>query len=200
MRFKPKKLIAGMSLGMLSMFAATSAQAADGCKFLLCIAGPWSSISQCVSTVHEVFRDIARGRPIPTCDMGGSDNTATNTWINDEASCPSMYRQYGGENNNFTGCTYPARISVSIGGRPWSQVYWNMQSNSSTWYSDAARASLTQQPDAAPVDEAFLNDMILWNTPRVAQCRSTGGTLVFDAFGALERCINQESGSGGGAE
>ena len=59
-RIHVKSWAISMALAVFSMLSATLAHAADGCKFLLCIAGPWSSISQCVPTVHDVFRDLAR--------------------------------------------------------------------------------------------------------------------------------------------
>lgn len=61
-RFKVKSWFASMAIASVTMFASTSAHAVDGCKFLLCIAGPWTSIPACVSTVKQVFRDLARGR------------------------------------------------------------------------------------------------------------------------------------------
>lgn len=192
-----KSWVISMALAMLSMFSTTSAHAADGCKFLLCIAGPWSNISQCVPTVHEVFHDLARGRPFPTCEMSGAGNVANNQWIN-EASCPSMYRQYDySDSRAYSGCTYPARISVHINGELWSQVYWNMSANTATWYSDSARASLTQQSGSAPLDDRFLNDLRGWNSTHVAQCQGGRGTVVFDSFGAFQHCNYPDLGGGG---
>lgn len=195
-RFKVKSWFIGMALAMLSMFSTTSAHAADGCKFLLCIAGPWASISQCVPTVREVFRDLARGRPFPTCSMSGAGNSANNTWV-DRAACPSMYRQYDSESGSYVGCSYPGRISVYVNGGLWSQVFWNMGGDTSTVYSDTARTSLTQQPGSLPLDDLFLNDLNGWNSARVSQCRSAGGTVEFDLFGAFTRC-NYPDWSGGG--
>jgi hypothetical protein len=186
-----------MALAMLSMFSTTSAHAADGCRFLLCIAGPWSSIAECRPTVYEVFHDLARGRPFPTCDMSGSGNGANNIWTS-EASCPSMYRQYNPESGAYAGCTYPGRIAVYINGGLWSQVYWNMSGNTSTWYSDAARSGLTQQPESTPLDDTFLRDLTGWNSGQVSRCQSGGGTAAFDAFGALQRCTYPDSAGGGG--
>lgn len=178
----------GMALAILSMFFTTSAHAADGCKFLLCIAGPWSSISECVPTVHEVFHDLARGRPFPTCSMsGGNSNYADNTWT-DEASCPSMYRQYNSESGAYAGCTYPGLISVYIDGTLWSRTYWNMTDGSSNWYSDTARAKLTAQASSPRLDDTFLTDLTNWNAVQVGPCTSAGGTVVFDAFGAFTTC------------
>jgi len=195
-RFKVKSWFAGMAMAMLSMFATTSAHAVDGCKFLLCIAGPWSSISECVGTVHAVFRDLARGRPFPVCTMsGGPGNSANNAWVG-ESDCPSMYRQYSAESGAYTGCTYPGRISVYVNGGLWSQVYWNMGGGTTTWYSDTARSSLTSTPGSLPLDDTFVNDLTSWNT-QVVSCRAAGGTADSDAFGAFQRCNMPETGGGG---
>lgn len=179
----------------LLLLTATGACAADGCKFLLCIAGPWTGIPLCVPTVHEVFRDLALGRPFPICSMSGSGNSAGNTWV-DEAGCPSMYRQYNAESGSYIGCTYPGRISVYLNGSLWSHVFWNMSGGTSTMYTDTARASLTQQPGALPLDDLFRNDLSAWNVPRVSHCLSGGGTVEFDAFGGFQRCIFPDLGGG----
>lgn len=195
-RFRVKAWCIGMPLAMLAMLSSPSAHAADGCKFLLCIAGPWASISQCVPTVREVFRDLARGRSFPTCSMSGAGNSANNTWVN-QRSCPSMYRQHDWETGSYVGCTYPGRISVYVNGALWSQVFWDVGGNTSTWYSDTARTSLTERPDAAPLDEVFRNDLNLWNAMQVDQCRSRGGTAEFDQFNAFQRCNYPYWGEGG---
>lgn len=179
--------VSSMALASLSMFSTSAAHAADGCKFLLCIAGPWSSIAECRATVHEVFRDLAHGRPFPSCGMSGANNTAHNTWV-DEASCPSMYRQYGAVSGGYSSCAYPARISVYINGGLWSQVYWNMSANTSTWYSAAARSGLTQQAGSTPLDDRFLNDLRGWNSVHGAACQAGGGAVVVDGFGAFQQC------------
>lgn len=190
-----RSCVISMALASLSMFSTTSAHAADGCKFLLCIAGPWSSIAECRPTVYEVFHDLSRGRPFPTCDMSGPGNSANNVWT-DAASCPSMYRLYDPDSGAYAGCTYPGRIAVYVNGGLWSQVYWDMSANTATWYSEAARSSLTQ-PGVAPLDDSFLSDLMNWNSSRVNQCRSVDGTAVFDGFGAFERCNYRDWGGGG---
>jgi hypothetical protein len=190
---KVRSRVISVALATLSMFSTTTAHAADGCKFLLCIAGPWSRIAECRPTVYEVFHDLARGRPFPTCDMSGPGNSANNIWT-DANTCPSMYRQYNPESGAYASCTYPGRISVSINGALWSQVYWNTSGTTSTWYSDSARSSLAQ--GVAPLDDIFLRDLTSWNSAQVNQCTSGGGTAAFDGFGAFERCNYPDWGGG----
>lgn len=194
-RHTARRQAIGMALFMLSTFAITSAYAADGCKFLLCIAGPWASISQCVPTVREVLRDLARGRAFPNCSMAGAGNSANNAWV-DHTACPSMYRHYDSDSGMYMGCSYQGRISVYVNDGVWSQVFWNMGGDTTTWYSDTARASLTQQPGSLPLDDRFGGDLEGWNSAQVAQCRSNGGTSTFDQFGAFLVCNYPNSGDG----
>ena len=61
--------------------ASTPAHAVDGCKVLLCLAAPsWRSIPECVPTINQLHRDLARGKPFPVCSMAGAGNSANNTW------------------------------------------------------------------------------------------------------------------------
>lgn len=58
-----KKLI----LASLLVFGGIgTAQAADGCKAILCFAGGMHE-PECRSTIREVLRDMSRGKPFPTC-------------------------------------------------------------------------------------------------------------------------------------
>lgn len=69
---------------LLSVFGAAALSfslpsfAADGCKALLCFANPNGpmAVSECVPTVKEVLRDMAKGDPFPTCF--GDDGQAIN--------------------------------------------------------------------------------------------------------------------------
>lgn len=182
------------ALAMLSTFGTTSAHAVDGCKLLLCLAGNWRNIAECRPTVLQAFRDMARGRSFPTCSMIGAGNSAGNTWA-DEGTCPAMYRQYDSESRAYIGCIYQGRITVSINGAVWSQVYWDFSGNTTTWYSDTARAQLSQ-PNSAPLDDTFYFDLMRWNS-QISQCTSAGGTPVIGEYGAFERCMYPEYQGGG---
>ena len=181
-------------MATLSVVSAPTAHAADGCKFLLCIAGPWSSIAECRETVHEVFRDMARGRGIPSCGMSGDGNRANNTSMS-ESTCPIMYRYYNPESGTYAGCSFRGRVSVYVNGALWSNVYWNTRGETSTWYSDEARASLTT-PESLPLDDTFRNDVASWNAYRERECRGGGGSAVYGEFGAYESCSYPDWGGG----
>ena len=80
---------AGLWLAALIALVPTPARAVDGCLVLLCLAAPsWRAIPQCVPPVQQLFRDLARGKPFPTCSMSGAGNTANHAWSNAPAFCP----------------------------------------------------------------------------------------------------------------
>jgi len=60
------------------MALSMPASAVDGCLVLLCLAAPsWRAIPQCVPPITDVLRDLARGRPFPTCAMGSAGNAGS---------------------------------------------------------------------------------------------------------------------------
>ena len=61
----------------------TQANAADGCKFLLCLgAVNPMGIPECASTVKEVLHDLKKGRPFPTCKMSnGLDSKSSGSFV-----------------------------------------------------------------------------------------------------------------------
>jgi len=145
------------------------ASAVDGCKFLLCIAGPWQSIALCTPTVLAVFRDLARGKAFPTCDTSGEGNSAGNQWTT-EATCPEMYRRYNEVSGAYAGCIYRGRIDVYIDDEPWSTVYWDMF-GTSTWYGDYAREKLSSDM----LDPKFDQDQAAWDAAHPDEPPDGGG-------------------------
>ncbi|RRS01178.1 hypothetical protein EIP75_21625 [Aquabacterium soli] len=172
--FKRKHTLAAVSAacvaGIATLAMHTTVYAADGCKFLLCIAGPWKSIPLCVPTVKEVFRDIAKGHGIPSCSMSGAGNSAANNWVNSEQACPVMYRYYG--DYGYQGCRYPGQITVLVDGQPWSTVYWDMAGNTSTFWTDKARTALTSTPGSAPLDTTYDTDYATYQKAFTEYCNS----------------------------
>ena len=54
---------------------ASAADASDhGCKVLLCLANPNGprAVSECRPPIDKLFRDLARGRSFPTCDLASA--------------------------------------------------------------------------------------------------------------------------------
>ncbi|MBD4010312.1 hypothetical protein GUH95_08210, partial [Xanthomonas citri pv. citri] len=53
-----------------------------GCKVLLCLANPASNggpkgVSECVPPIDQLYHDLSKGRPFPTCDLAdGNDGSS----------------------------------------------------------------------------------------------------------------------------
>ena len=101
----------------LLLGVSAPARAVDGCVILLCLAGSWSSIPQCVGPVRQLFRDLARGKPFPTCAMargpGGSRALAERAT---EQNCPRQYSSWGGESGAMFSCAFRGVIRVEVAG------------------------------------------------------------------------------------
>ena len=152
-----------------ALFGSASANAADGCKVLLCLAGNWSNISQCVPPVREVLRDVARGRPWPSCSMGGASNTALQ-WAT-EATCPPFYSYYDPDRGSWAGCRYDGMISVRVNGSPWSDLFWSTSGDpTSTRYYTQARTAL-----GAAIDPTYDRDAAAYVPPVVPGPGPDGG-------------------------
>lgn len=67
-------------IALLMACAAASAHASDfGCKVLLCLANPAANggpqgVAECVAPIDQLYHDLDKGRPFPTCDLAhGND-------------------------------------------------------------------------------------------------------------------------------
>lgn len=95
MKIKYKFILFGTLL-----VGSSAANAADGCKFLLCMgaANPMG-IAECAGTVKEVLHDLAKGHPLPTCKMAnGLDTKTQGSYVSyrragSTPSCPKDTRQ-----------------------------------------------------------------------------------------------------------
>lgn len=70
-----------LTVAMLGVTA--SSWASDyGCKVLLCLANPASNggpkgIAECVPPINQLYHDLRKGRPFPTCDLvDGNDGSS----------------------------------------------------------------------------------------------------------------------------
>lgn len=135
---------AGLWLAALIALVPTPARAVDGCLVLLCLAAPsWRAIPQCVPPVKQLFRDLARGKPFPTCSMSGAGNNANHAWSSAPAFCPPQYtRVIDSESAPIYQCDYSGAISVSINGAPFSRTWWSFGGDSVTEFSPAAKTQL----------------------------------------------------------
>ncbi|MBK1613036.1 hypothetical protein CKO44_06055 [Rubrivivax gelatinosus] len=134
--------------------AAPPAHAVDGCLVLLCLAAPsWRAIPQCVPPIRQLFSDLRRGRPFPTCSMAGPGNNSRHQWAMAPSFCPPQYtREVWAANGPRYVCDYRGAISVSVDGQFWSRTWWT-SGDSVTEFSDAAKASLIDGWDTRFDDE-----------------------------------------------
>lgn len=148
----------GPTLLALSLLASTAAHAADGCLVLLCFAAPsWRSIPECVPPIRQVFRDLARGKAFPSCDMAGAGNSATHAWAAAPAFCPPQYTQVlDGEGGPFYLCDYIGAVTVLINGALFTRTWWSMAGDTVTEYSAEAKAQL------GTWDTRFDDDYAAW--------------------------------------
>ncbi len=137
------------------------AHAVDGCKLLLCMAGNWKSIPDCVPPVHEALRDVARGRVWPHCGMAGSSGSA-NQFVA-PVQCPEQYRFIAGFTRNGDpryGCPYSGVIHVAVEGEPWLRTWWSRSGETVVEWLPAARSALANSPGG--LDDQFDSDHAAW--------------------------------------
>jgi hypothetical protein len=117
---------------------------ADGCLVLLCLAAPsWRAIPQCVAPIRELFRDLARGRPFPTCAMSGAGNRAANRWTTAPTFCPPQYtRVLDGDAGPVYTCDYRGCVSVTINGALFARTWWNFGGETVTEFTETAKTTL----------------------------------------------------------
>lgn len=73
-----KPLAACLVSAMLLTVAVPTYASEHGCTVLLCLAGNWKSIGECQGPVKKLFKDLAKGRAFPTCDMSDGNNDGNN--------------------------------------------------------------------------------------------------------------------------
>jgi hypothetical protein len=153
-----------IAIAMAGLVAASCAlwprpaHAVDGCLVLLCFAAPsWRSIPQCVPPIRQVLRDLARGKPFPTCGMAGAGNSASHAWASAPGYCPPQYtRVFDTESGPVHSCDYTGAVSVAINGAPFARTWWTMAGDSVTEFSPAAKAQL------GTWDTRFDDDYAAW--------------------------------------
>lgn len=162
----PQSCALGAATLLVATLSCTSAHAVDGCTVLLCLAAPsWRAIEQCVPPVRQVLRDLARGKPFPTCTMAGAGNTASHAWSAAPDFCPPQYtRAYDGPHGTVYTCDYDGAISVTVDGVPFARTWWAMGGDSVTDFSPAAKTQL------GTWDKRFDDEFAAWlaNQPSAA--------------------------------
>lgn len=133
-------------LATAAMLLGTSlpAAAVDGCQVLLCLAAPnWRAISQCVPTITQLIRDLARGKAFPICNMAGAGNSASHAWAIAPSYCPPQYTQVtDSERGPVYTCDYMGAVSVTVNGGDFTRTWWSLDGGTVTEFSPAAKAQL----------------------------------------------------------
>lgn len=136
--------LAGAFAATVGILGSPLAHGADGCLVLLCLAAPsWRAIPQCVPPVRQLLRDLAKGRPFPTCAMGGTGNSAEHQWSAAPTNCPPQYtRTIDGPSGPIYRCDYSGSISVTVNGRLFTKTWWGDSGDSVTQFTESAKATL----------------------------------------------------------
>lgn len=140
------------------------ALAVDGCRVMLCLAAPdWRQVKECVPTIHQLHRDLARGKRFPTCKTAGAGNSSAHTWANPPGFCPQQYTRVIERESGFDySCDFAGAITVEVNGTLWSRTWWRADGDTRTEYSAAAKAQLGSW------DRRFDADFAAWLAARPA--------------------------------
>ncbi|WP_139143925.1 hypothetical protein [Janthinobacterium sp. HH102] len=101
------------------------------CTVVLCLANPKgpTAVAECVAPIKKLFRELAKGKGFPFCDMNSGSTTGANSARNQYANgenCPPQYRYYfsNGDSEQLL-CPYAGVITVKINDEPYVRVWWN---------------------------------------------------------------------------
>ena len=158
------------AVALASVIATVPARAVDGCTVLLCLAGPWQSISQCVAPVEQLFSDLWNGDPFPSCNMAsapsgtvagsplGGNASAGNTMIGGwsttpNPNCPPQYVLQA--MRSLYTCRYAGVIRITVNGVPWSSTYWSQTGASVTNFSAPQAYQAARAPDGSAVQRGL---------------------------------------------
>ena len=164
--------IVGLSLGL-----SAPARAVDGCKLLLCMAGNWQNIGQCVPTVRQALRDVARGRGWPTCSLSGGGSSG-NQFIAPE-QCPAQYVTEVGSGESGVpaySCPFIGVIHLAVEGQAWSRTWWSPSGDAVTEWLPAAKAAFASSPDS--MNAQFDRDFAAWTVSEQARRDALAAALA----------------------
>ncbi|UVW30679.1 hypothetical protein [Massilia sp. H6] len=100
--------------GLILIIPIGSVRASDhGCTVLLCMANPAGpmAVMECVPPIKKLFRDLARGKAFPKCDMASApDAPGGKSWVQHGTS---FYDQCPAGTTALDAGTYAVRQGVS---------------------------------------------------------------------------------------
>lgn len=118
--------------------AAVPIQASEyGCRVLLCLSNPASNggpkgVAECVQPVNQLYRDLRKGRPFPSCDLAdGNDGSSYARLVFDP----------------YDPCPIP--LHPAAPGSYVVQGQRNMASGNSRWHEDNRVYTLKGQPQVS---------------------------------------------------
>jgi hypothetical protein len=115
------------------------------------------AIPQCVPPIRQVLRDLARGKPFPTCAMSGAGNSARHRWASAPSYCPPQYtREVNADSGSTHTCDFSGAVSVSINGALFTRTWWRVDGDTVTEFSSAAKTQL------GTWDPRFDDDLAAW--------------------------------------
>lgn len=150
-----KTLLFGAVLAIASM----GASAADwGCQVVLCLANPAgpTAAAECVPPITRLWRDLARGRGFPSCNMntaGSSGNSARHEYASGH-NCPPAYQYYGGRDGDELMCSMSGVVSVRINNRLHTRTWWNGSDTMTEYLGDGAPRQQAGNAQQAPAGVA----------------------------------------------
>lgn len=119
-------------LAVAALAAAPAFAKADNwaCEVVLCLSNPAgaTAVAECVPPIKKLWRQLARGKGFPFCDMSGGGSTPGNSVQNQRANghnCPDEYRYWGGRHGNVPMCEFTGVVSVKIADQLYTRVWWN---------------------------------------------------------------------------
>lgn len=128
MKFIPRLALVGM---LLNVALPGVAMADDwGCEVLLCLSNPKgpTAVAQCVPPIKKLWRALAKGKPFPTCFMGGGKDASGNGAEHRFASpsyCPDNYLIPPQHEHDQWHCALSGAVTVYVGGQATQRVWWS---------------------------------------------------------------------------
>jgi hypothetical protein len=150
---KSAKFIAAAVLGIAPLAAHADTWA---CEVVLCLSNPAgaTAVSQCVPPIKKLFKNLAKGRAFPTCNMNSDasqGNSARNVMLSGR-TCPAQFRYYVGKK---AFCQYQGVIDVKVSNQPYTRVYW---SEGSTFTEGGSNQPVRLSgADGSPANDQLMN-------------------------------------------
>lgn len=165
--------------------AAVPVHASDyGCKVLLCLSNPASNggpkgVAECIPPINQLFRDLSKGRPFPSCDLAdGNDGSNYARVVFDPYDpCPiplqpTMPGSYVVQGQRLAGSDNPHRGSRRYEARGQPQVSEPSGRDSESLGSRACVGKLVGSYQVGGYDDSYtvaVFDQVIWQPAQTPQ-------------------------------